>query len=568
MKNFWNIIAFMLLALVSLIAIQWYWIQNAIEVKKEQFDKSVLEAMNATVAKIEKQEVIFLAKQRIREEEQKKLEAIASKPKIIYRTVTKPKEDLHLVKKEENKKNKVKVAVVRPEIGASPTDILGFRPQDRHFTAIKQLIADQNQFWEYFDKSFAARNREQIEIFNSFIAEPIRVEIIENREPETKKEIKIQESSPSDYKEEVVFNKTSAKAKIVQEVFTDFLKGDRNILERINQQMLDTLLKEEMHLRGVNIPYEYAIQDQGELLFCSTANTSKDADYKVRLFPNDVVEKQQFLHVSVPKRDELIFNNMHMVWGSSAALILLVSGVFFASVNTMLKQKKLSMIKNDFINNMTHELKTPISTISLAVEVMKDPDVKTPDTSRYLNIISSENKRLESQVEKVLQIALLDKNKISLHKEEIDVHEMLANVKACYAMKIERLEGSFQVNLKAQNAKIMADAVHMNNVFHNLLDNAIKYSKEVPNVTISTFSSPEYLQIDIQDEGLGLTREDMKRVFDKFYRVHTGNLHNVKGFGLGLSYVKKMVELHNGHVKVSSKHKVGSTFSVYLPLKS
>jgi two-component system phosphate regulon sensor histidine kinase PhoR len=230
----------------------------------------------------------------------------------------------------------------------------------------------------------------------------------------------------------------------------------------------------------------------------------------------------------------------------------------------MFKQKKLAEIKNDFINNMTHEFKTPISTISLAVEVMKDGDVKKDSgkINRYLNIIQDENRRLGTQVEKVLQMALLDKGEVKLRLDSVDIHGTIEQVLTNLSVQIEQKNGIVNLKLKADKSEIVADEVHLTNIIYNLLDNANKYSPENSEITICTKNLANSLKISISDNGIGMTKDQMARIFERFYRVPTGNLHDVKGFGLGLSYVKKMVELHNGQIFVESKLGEGSKFEI------
>jgi two-component system phosphate regulon sensor histidine kinase PhoR len=283
--------------------------------------------------------------------------------------------------------------------------------------------------------------------------------------------------------------------------------------------------------------------------------------YKVKLFPNDAVQQQQFLYVYFPKKENFIMGNMWSVFGSSILLILMIGGIFYSSINTMMKQKNLSLIKNDFINNMTHEFKTPISTISLAVEVMKDSQLKTNPT-KYLNIIRDENIRLGSQVEKVLQMALLDKGEVKLTHTEVNIHEIIEQVSQNLGVQIEQKEGILDLHLNADNPDFDADEVHMTNIIYNLLDNANKYSKGKPEINIATANIENGIQISIRDKGIGMSKDQLTKIFDKFYRVSTGNVHDVKGFGLGLSYVKKMVDLHNGKMVVTSSLGEGTTFEL------
>jgi two-component system, OmpR family, phosphate regulon sensor histidine kinase PhoR len=245
----------------------------------------------------------------------------------------------------------------------------------------------------------------------------------------------------------------------------------------------------------------------------------------------------------------------------------LIGGIFYTSMNTIMKQKKLAVIKNDFINNMTHEFKTPISTISLAVQVLKDDAIKKDENrlNRYIGIIQDENRRLGTQVEKVLQMALLDRGEVKLKLGMVNIHETIEQVLNNISVQIEQKDGIVNLELDADNPEIEVDEVHLTNIIYNLIDNANKYSPEKPEITIRTENVDNGLKISVLDKGIGMSKEQLSRIFEKFYRVPTGNLHDVKGFGLGLSYVKKMVESHNGSINVESKLGEGTVFEVVLP---
>jgi two-component system phosphate regulon sensor histidine kinase PhoR len=280
----------------------------------------------------------------------------------------------------------------------------------------------------------------------------------------------------------------------------------------------------------------------------------------VRLFPSDAIQHNQHLYVFFPDKRGYIMGNMGGIFGTSAILILMIGGIFYSSVQTMMKQKKLSQIKNDFINNMTHEFKTPISTISLAVDVMRESGLKNPE--KYLNIIKDENARLGSQVEKVLQMALLDKGEVNLNLTEVHVHDIIEQVSQNLSVQIDARNGVLDLYLDAREDSIIADEVHLTNILFNLIDNANKYSPEKPEITVSTDNVPEGIKITVSDKGLGMNKEELSHIFEKFYRVSTGNIHDVKGFGLGLSYVKKMITLHGGGIEVWSQPGKGTTFEL------
>ncbi|MBT33341.1 MAG: hypothetical protein CMO01_27075 [Thalassobius sp.] len=260
---------------------------------------------------------------------------------------------------------------------------------------------------------------------------------------------------------------------------------------------------------------------------------------------------------------------MWLLLASSVVFISLIIYGFAFAIYTILKQKKISEITNDFISNMTHELKTPISTVSLACEALMDPDIRAlPNQStRYLGIIKEENERLSTQVEKVLQIARLDRGDFKLNIEKINLHEAIQQAIKNIHLQIETRDGEIITNLNAKQPVIEADQVHLINIINNLLDNANKYSFEKPTITINTKDIEGGIQLTIRDKGQGIAKEMLNKIFDKFYRVPTGNLHDVKGFGLGLSYVKTMVNAHGGEISVKSELKKGSSFTIILPHK-
>ncbi len=274
------------------------------------------------------------------------------------------------------------------------------------------------------------------------------------------------------------------------------------------------------------------------------------------------------LAVIVPDQNNVIWRSMSwFILGSLLFTIIIISS-FFITIRTLLRQKKLSEIKSDFINNMTHEFKTPLATISLAVDALKNEKVinDREKTNYFTGIIKEENKRMNKQVETILQAALLDKQEVQLHLKRLSAHDMIRSALNNILLQVEEKGGQLNDQLGAANDIIMADEVHFTNLVSNLLDNAIKYSKDKPLIKLSTASTSTSLQIKIEDNGIGMNKETLSRIFEKFYRAHTGNIHNVKGFGLGLSYVKTMVDAHHGTIKADSTPGRGSTFIISFPL--
>ena len=279
----------------------------------------------------------------------------------------------------------------------------------------------------------------------------------------------------------------------------------------------------------------------------------------------------EMLVVVIPNIKSLVYKSLQWRIATSIAFTIIILAAFSLTVRTMLRQKKLAKIKNDFINNMTHEFKTPIATISLAVDAMRNEKVlgDREKISYFNGIIKEENQRMNRQVETILKASQLERQEVDLNLKPVHIHEVIKDVVDNFALQLEDRKGKVELVLNAQNDTIDADEVHLSNLVNNLVDNALKYSKEntPPVVKLTTQSNEKKFSLKIEDNGIGMNRDTLKKIFERFYRAHTGNIHNVKGFGLGLSYVKTMVEAHDGDIKAESILGKGSTFTVDLPLK-
>ncbi|MEQ8908654.1 MAG: HAMP domain-containing sensor histidine kinase [Vicingaceae bacterium] len=274
-----------------------------------------------------------------------------------------------------------------------------------------------------------------------------------------------------------------------------------------------------------------------------------------------------YFGVYFPERDLYLVDDMG-IWIGSTIFLLLVVLFFSYTIWVILRQKKLSEVRADFINNMTHELKTPISTISLSTEVLSNPSItKDPERLKnYTKIIKEESERLRNQVDKVLQMATLDEKKVDLEMEKVDIHDIIEKTVIGFELILDANEGEIKTKLKATNPYVWGDKMHLTNILFNLVDNAIKYcGDKKPMVQISTKDHKGGIHIRVRDNGMGMSREDQKHVFEKFYRVPTGDKHDVKGYGIGLNYVRKMVKRHQGKIQLKSEPKSGSTFRIYFP---
>lgn len=351
---------------------------------------------------------------------------------------------------------------------------------------------------------------------------------------------------------------------------------------RINDTLhpffLESLLKSEFERRNIKEDFEYGIYDcfTDSILYGKYVSFDKIPDSSKIIAQSKRPQIKwktdgHYFSVFFPaheRKGTTLFNPKN-AWFYTTIIILIVIAFFGYAVFVILKQKRLSEIKNDFINNMTHEFKTPISTIAISSEVLlrKDTINNQERIQQYARIIQNENKRLESQVERVLQLATLDKEKLTLKKININVHELIKDTAESFRAVFNNQSGNIELQLQAVNTAIYADKVHITNVIYNLLDNARKYCNSKPHIIIKTVNDKNFIVICVRDNGIGIKKENLKSVFEKFYRVPTGNVHNVKGFGLGLFYVKYITQQHGGKVEVESEFGKGSEFRVYLPLK-
>ena len=361
---------------------------------------------------------------------------------------------------------------------------------------------------------------------------------------------------------------------LLYEVIYKILSRSSNepIEERIDFDKVDQYIRYELSYNGLNEPFSFQVVNYNNEVVHATRGFStkqKDAIYTQILFPNDPSAKLNQLRVYFPTKRNYVYSELNFFIPSLIfTFILLITFIF--TVVSLFRQKRLSEMKNDFINNMTHELKTPVSTISLASQMLKDESIlKSPEVFRHVTgVIHDETKRLSFQVEKVLQMSLFDKQKTTLKMKEMDANDLVVSVANTHALKVEKLEGKLDIDLKAEDSTIKVDEMHFTNVLFNILDNALKYRrKEVPpELMIRTRNESNKLIITIEDNGIGMRKEDAKKVFERFYRVPTGNRHDVKGFGLGLAYVKKIVTDVNGTIRAESELGKGTKFIISLPV--
>lgn len=374
--------------------------------------------------------------------------------------------------------------------------------------------------------------------------------------------------------QEIVKNRYVYQKALVDEVVMNMLysASDKPLKERINFKILDQDIKAELINNGVNIHYHFTVttQDGREIYRCPDySDEGSEFTYTQVLFRNDPSSKMGVVRVHFPDINSYIFSSIKfMIPSVFFTLILLVT--FIITLVIVFRQKRYNEIKNDFVNNMTHELKTPIASISLATQMLNDDTVTKSEKMRkhLVGVITDETKRLRFLVEKVLQMSMFDRKKSSFKKKHLDLNEMVESIANSFSLRVEHTGGKISVDIGAVDSDIYVDEVNFQNVIFNLMDNAVKYRKtdEPVDIYLKTWNDDKWLYLSVHDTGKGIKKDDLKKIFEKFYRVGTGNVHDVKGFGLGLAYVKKVVDLHDGEIKVDSEYGKGSTFTIKLPV--
>lgn len=373
------------------------------------------------------------------------------------------------------------------------------------------------------------------------------------------------------------FEKFIKKSFIAREALDEMIEYDApfDIEKKLKINLLDSLLNYELRKKGIKTEFEYGVYStsRNKMIIAKTGlyqNQLMKDGFVFTLYPNEFSSKPDYLMIYFPFEIRFLLKQMFWIILISLIILMIIMFLFAYVIKIIYRQRKISEMKNDFINNMTHEIKTPISTISLACEALTDKDIKKNDilSGKYLNVINQENIRLGGIVEKILQTATLDKGELRLKKEKTDIHEILDNVINNTGIHVEVKDGKIVRDFRAKKTIMVVDKMHITNVFSNLIDNANKYSPKKPEIKITTENYSDGVRIIIEDNGIGISKENQKKIFEKLYRIPTGNIHDVKGFGLGLSYVKAIVEKHGGKISIDSELKKGSNFIVYLPFSS
>jgi two-component system phosphate regulon sensor histidine kinase PhoR len=517
-----TLIALISIALLGLMVIQVYWIKNTIALREERFEQAVNEALDNVTKALEAHEAFYLLSQRTGMLPNLQTGTKDHKPLIEFPEFSNTYQEKLVFKKDSTGKASMQITY-------STESKFG---DDRYYSKVEKNYSTEN-------------GKQSVNVNVSGNLKPIidTASLIEN------------------------------KAQLIDNIVSQLIySGKKDIKERIDSTFLDSLLNKELRQKGIKTEYYYAVLCSKRKEFVYKLNGADslklvNSKFKSSLFPNDLFLETDTLIIYFPYQSQYLISTMWASLLPSVVFILIIILTFSYSIHSLLQQKKLAEVKTDFVNNMTHELKTPISTISLACEALTDPVMTSDEKSKwmFLDIIKKENKRLGTLVERVLQSAALEKSEFTINKNPLHIHEIINQVVASVEILVKNKGGNITLELTADKDLIIGDRVHLTNVMYNLLDNAIKYSLDAPIINVKTTNESDYINISIKDNGIGIKKEHQKKIFENFYRVPTGNVHNVKGFGLGLSYVKTIVELHNGMVSVESELNKGSTFTIKLP---
>lgn len=600
-KSLFLIIGLMGFALLGVLAMQLYFLRQSYLTQSDIFDRSVNDALNTVVSKLAKQDAnIFLRrKAHLLELQQQKANAIYAKnqalPEVQTIEASKPKKQLTL---RERRLNALRDSL-RQVIAGNKLDeeffnmaqsgqlMLHVRYEEYtdEFGIVHTRMTDPKIIREAGSKTVIKKPAKIHKYDTAYVdyMDPqfgkqtipvVQIDPLWQREQDRKKSerqfVEVKKMLEADSIQNL---QKGIKSNVIENLAFEYQKSDEPLAKRLNLFWIDSLLQFEFHNKGIFLPYIYRVStfNSDSLLFTNVnySNGEKlraeDASaYQVPIFSKEVINDPGKIRIYFPQKNKLILTKMTASMATSAGLLLILLVSFGYTIFSILRQKKISEMKMDFINNMTHEFKTPVSTIMIASEALKDKEIMEDKSrvERLANIIFEENQRLGSHIERVLNIARIEKNDFRLDIKEIDVNEMVTTVLDSMALKLQKHQVIAKLNLDAKHAMIEADELHFSNVLYNLIDNAIKYSPDTPEITISTFNRDDQLVIRVADKGIGMNRDQQARIFEQFYRIPTGNLHDVKGFGLGLSYVNTIVKKLNGSISVKSEREKGSEFEL------
>ncbi len=600
-KSILLIIGLMSFALLGVLAVQWYFIRQSYQLKSQLFDQSVNESLTNVVQKLEKQDAFnFLLNKAV---DTQKVNRQIQEKKASYQLVQikqrKQKTDYAAFLKQQQSKAdslfNIRDSLIRskyplvlayagneeeaysPEI--SPNFQVEVFQYEDAFGRLHQQTLTRAVPQAYQQNTKKIKNNKADSVKKYVVFDPqtgpriitLARPDLKNISPEVLKEEK--EKYQIRYVKQLLDSAEEQKKDLIQDLAQELNQRAVPLKKRIQPLLLDSLLKNEFNNKGIGSDFSYLVKtgDADSVIFRKASNAAlfNEANtYKVQLFPKEMLREAGWLLISFPDKNKYILSNMSLILTLSGGLLLVLLFSFGYTLQMILQQKKISEMKTDFINNMTHEFKTPVATIMIASEALKDAEV-SKDQSRIdklANIIYDENIRLGNHIERVLNIARIEKENLKIEQKEIAVHDLIMAVADSMSLQFQKYGAEIKLMLDAKNDLILGDELHLSNVLFNLLDNALKYSSKHPEIELSTLNVGSNLIIKVKDNGIGMNRDQLSKIFEQFYRIPTGNLHDVKGFGLGLSYVNTIIKQLKGQIKVKSEKDRGSVFEISLPL--
>lgn len=541
-QSFFVLITVMALALLALVALQYYWMSRSYQQQSQLFDATVNRTLQEVVEQLEKAEAVNL---------------LAAKVKPLANTVSIQKKVILRPKKKIKQSKRFQFSIGGANVNV---DSLHLDDAIQHFSITMDSSGVQNAQIVINGEGKRDTSKEKKMVFiKEWTGEGLHVNTASSGNVKV-----ITEFFDS-------IKTVDRQVAVFQDLATEVGRSKRSLKERLDTAQLDTLLKQHLREQGIDLPYVYRLEEQKKdsLIVQKTAlSRLPEEDYRVRLFPADYLSAAGYLTISFPGKERYIHQQLMIIAGGSGLLILVIISCFAITILTMLRQKKLSELKTEFINNMTHEFKTPVATIMLASEALKDEEISHNQdrVEQLAGVIYDENQRLGNHVERVLNMAGLEREEFSIRKEQVAIRPLLEEVLKSLKLQLDQRGARVETHLNTCPEIITADRFHLQQVLFNLLDNANKYGGEQPHIRIHAEQDGEQLLMQVIDNGIGMTRDEQKHIFDAFYRVPTGNVHNVKGFGLGLSYVRQIIRLHKGTIKVSSTKGQGTLFEIRLPI--
>ncbi len=591
-------------ALLGVMAMQLYFLRQSYQMQSDLFDRSVNDALNNVVNKLAKQDAINFLNRKAHPLER---EYIANDSVITHRVFVNTFQDKSLSIQPTKRKLTARGRRLNLLRDSLKKTILSNKLDEEFYSMAQAGELNLELKYEQYTDEFGvvhqrmsdpkivrgsanpAFRKKQITLhkydtlmvnyidpqFGKQVIPVVQINPLWQREQERKKNERRFNEVKKMLERDSIMNahKASTKSEVIEDLAVEYQKSNEPLKKRLSPFWIDSLLKFELHNKGIFLPFNYSVStfSTDSLIFSGInyVNDSKNLNtsvntYQVPIFSKEVFSDPGKIKLAFPQKNSLILAKMTAGMATSGALLFVLIICFGYTIFSILRQKKIAEMKMDFINNMTHEFKTPVSTIMIASEALKDSEM-VEDKSRVAklaNIIFEENQRLGSHIERVLNIARIEKNDLKLDIKKLDVNEMVSTVLDSMSLKLQKHNVIANLNLDAEKAIIAADELHFSNVLYNLIDNAIKYSPKIPEITISTLNKDNEVVIRVADKGIGMNRDQQTKIFEQFYRIPTGNLHDVKGFGLGLSYVNTIVKRLNGTISVRSEKEKGSEFEL------